>query len=910
MFKVIKASAGSGKTYQLTLNYLKHLSRGNRPDASVIRSILAITFTNKAAAEMKHRIVKALKEIALGTPMGLELGRITGISKDNASQWLDIIIRNYDDFRIQTIDSFVFHLLQTMAWEMRIRPDAEPELNTDRVLGKAFDRLLLKMGNDEHLERIFGEALRCFLELENASGFNPEKHFRKNIRNIFETAVLKVASSSSVNRSKYALLSFETLKDLKERAAKIAQEILAICERDKIQLYNKAKDAFEKFVRQDGQKDPGNSEYFRKSSISKFVKQSKKPLDLSQLDQLYQKFKESFSEYLLAYAIVRIVPYANLLSELTKEIEAISSSEGIILSGQWTRMVLEHLRDHVPAVYFSLGERLKHFLIDEFQDTSREQWETLFPLIENALSEGGSLIYVGDPKQSIYIWRQADPALFSEAMKAFPSVQPDVETLRINWRSTKEIVEFNNTLFSSLDETLLETVVKKYLGISEEIPRFARDDSIGLSFRGRDDNTGLSFRGRDDSTGLSFRGRDENTGLSFRGTKCRGISCDIASDDFVKRCVQDIKLNFDNVVQELPDSCHGTSTRPCGSVETIIIKGSKKGDRKVEIKEKLIERISNFVSSGVPLSDITVLTRTNEQIKFVFSWLWEAGIPAVTEHSLRIEKSPTIKAVVNFLKFIHDPKDESSLVGFLQSDLARGLNDVECFDESWIFEAHDKNLSLFKYIREFHQDVYNSVFAPFIERAGYETAYDLARWVIQRFDVRRRFPEESSFVLRFLELINNLEEKLGRFVSLSEFISLWEKEVAEEQLGIPESIGAQLLVSSESDVENNKGAVRIMTIHGAKGLEFPVVILPFLDWDSNNPEVIVLEDGRLARVSKPYPEEVRNAVLKKKKEELIESFNLLYVAFTRARNHLVVMIPGENSPPIAHFLCNFLGLLS
>jgi ATP-dependent exoDNAse (exonuclease V) beta subunit len=345
-------------------------------------------------------------------------------------------------------------------------------------------------------------------------------------------------------------------------------------------------------------------------------------------------------------------------------------------------------------------------------------------------------------------------------------------------------------------------------------------------------------------------------------------------------------------------------------VETIIIKGSNKGDRKVEIKEKLIEKISGFVSSGVPLSDITVLTRTNEQIKFVFSSLWEAGIPAVTEHSLRIEKSPTIKAVVNFLKFIHDPKDESSLVGFLQSDLARGLNDVECFDESWIFEAHDKNLSLFKYIREFHQDVYNSVFAPFIERAGYETAYDLARWVIRRFDVRRRFPEESSFVLRFLELINNLEEKLGRFVSLSEFISLWEKEVAEEQLGIPESIGAQLLVSSESDVENNKGAVRIMTIHGAKGLEFPVVILPFLDWDSKNPEVIVLEDGRLARVSKPYPEEVRNAVLKKKKEELIESFNLLYVAFTRARNHLVVMIPGEKSPPIAHFLCNFLGLLS
>jgi len=848
MFKVIKASAGSGKTYQLTLNYLKHLSRINSPALSVLRSILAITFTNKAAAEMKHRIVKALKEIALETPMGVELGKATGISKDNASQWLDIIIRNYDDFRVQTIDSFVFHLLQAMAWEMRIRPDAEPELNTDRVLGKAFDRLLLKMGNDKHLEVIFREALRCFLELEKASGFNPEEHFRKRIRNIFEMVALRTTVSSDGGRSNNVLLSFETLKgldEIKKRIEKIAQEILNICETDNIPLNKRAKGAFEKLLSQNEQEDLVDSEYFKKSSISELINKSKKSLNLSQLEQLYHEFKKSFSEYLMAYAVARIVPYAKLLAELTKEIEVISSSEGIILSGQWTSMVLKHLRDHVPVVYFSLGERLKHFLIDEFQDTSRDQWETLFPLIENALSEGGSLIYVGDPKQSIYMWRQADPGLFSEAMKAFPSVRPEIETLRINWRSTKEVVEFNNILFSSFNDAILEIVVRKYLS-------------------------------------------------------------DMASDDFVKRCIQDIKFNFDNVTQELPDSCHKTSAKPCGSVETIIIEGSKKEDRNAEIKVKLLEKIRNFISSGVPLSDITVLARTNEQIRFVFSWLWEAGIPAVTEHSLKIEKSPAVKAVVNFLRFIHDTKDESSLVGFLQSDLFKGLDGVECFDESWIFESHDKNLPLFKYISEFHQDVYNSVFAPFIERAGYETAYDLARWVIRRFDVRRRFPEESSFVLRLLELINSLEERLGRFVSLSEFISLWDKEVAEEQLGIPESVGAQLLVSSESDVENNQGAVRIMTIHGAKGLEFPVVILPFLDWTSKNHEVIVLEDGRLARVSKPYPDEVKDAVLRKKKEDLIESFNLLYVAFTRARNRLVVMIPYENSRfPIAHFLYSF-----
>ncbi|MEJ5300975.1 MAG: UvrD-helicase domain-containing protein [Thermodesulforhabdaceae bacterium] len=823
--KIIRASAGSGKTYQLTLNYLRHLNQKN-VDVSVIRSILAITFTNKAAAEMKHRIIKALKEIAIGT--NNNLSKTTGISKEDAARWLDIIILNYDDFRVQTIDSFVFYLLRAMAWEMRIRPDIEPEFNVNRILDKAFGRLLLKTGDDESLKNMFVEALRCFLELEQASSFNPERHFKKRIKNIFDifskNEKLKGTHSN-------ASITKDCLDDIKKQVSKLAKEILDDCDKKKITLHKRARSALERLTKDDcGQI---YSEYFEKSSVSKLItKSSQKSLNLNNIEELYTLLKESLQECWLTYGMARVAPYSNLLSELTKEMEFICKNDGVILYEQWNRMVLEHLNENVPLVYFSLGEKLKHFLIDEFQDTSRTQWKVLFPLIENALSEGGSFLCVGDPKQSIYMWRQADPGLFDKVTEVSRSAHLKVEQLSMNWRSAKEVVNYNNQLFSSnrLDDKLKE-IIKKYLG-------------------------------------------------------------DMASDDFVEECFENIRDNFKNVVQELPPGA-----RLGGSVEKICIEGSKIEDRNAKIEANLIEKILYFDRIGVPFSDITVLVRTNEQNRLVFSWLWEAGIPAVTEHSLRIENAPTVKAIVNFLRFVRDSKDECSLVGFLQSELVKELKGIESFDESWILEAREKNLSLFGYIRKFRDDFYKAVLKPFFERAGYETAYDITRLIIHRFDVMRRFPEERSFVLRFLELINSMEERLGRFVSLSEFVSLWEQEGVEERLGVPERIGAQLLVSGEDDSTegNNKGAVSIMTIHGAKGLEFPVVIVPFLDWRSNRQEIVVLEDGKLVRVSKPYPQEVKSAILKEKRRELTESFNLLYVALTRARDHLVIMIPKDTS---------------
>ncbi len=813
--RAIKASAGSGKTYQLALNYISLL--GNRVNLSVLRSIVAMTFTNKAAAEMKYRIIKFLKEISFGTPEGHKLTETTGVTQENAQKWLDLILRNYDDFRVQTIDSFVFALMKAISWEIRRRPDVEPEFNISRLIQKSFDRLLLNLDNpNNRLSEIFEKALRCFLDIEQARGFNPEKHFKRRLEELFES--IEKTDSKPVSIREDLSKSLEKLeKDMND----IATKIINICGASL--TANAYKALSERKL---------DSAFFKKNHISELLKKNHKCSEsIEELNQLYLELKDKAQEYLLLLSLARLAPYTDLLSVLREEMDRLCARDGIVMPGQWLKLITEHLSlDHIPLVYLTMGERLRHFLIDEFQDTSRIQWEVLYPLIQNAISEGGSLFYVGDPKQSIYIWRSAEPGIFREVLDSFRAYQPEVKVLDTNWRSGEKIVRSNNLIFSSLsDHSFVESLISDY----------------------------------------------------FK---------DLGGNPVIQECAKEIANNFQDVVQNVPSGKSGTDE---GYVELLPIPGSNTEERNEEIKKLIVEKIRCMSQNGLTFSDITVLVRTNREARIVFSWLWAEDIPAVTEHSLRIEKSPTVRALLNFMRFVNDPKDEISFVGFLKSDVAiESCEELKSLGNDWIFKAKtegNESESLVTCFARRYREIYEYLFTRFLRTAGYETAYDIAREAIRYFKVRERFPEETSFVLRFLELINSMESSMGRFVSLSEFLSLWEEEGAEERLGIPEGVGAKLL--GATDEESNAGAVRIMTIHGAKGLEFPAVIIPFTDWTLHSPPVVVLSDGRLARVSKPYPEEVTEKVVKERINTLTEAFNLFYVALTRARNHLVVMIP-------------------
>lgn len=816
--RAIKASAGSGKTYRLALSYISLL--GSKVSLPFLRSIVAMTFTNKAAAEMKHRIIKFLKEIAFGTSEGRNLSESTGLAQESAQRWLDLILRNYDDFRVQTIDSFVFSLLRTISWEINRSPDVEPEFNSFRIIEKSFDRLILNLNKeDDRLTKVFEKALECFLDIEQARGFNPERHFKRKLGELFES-IEKADCETACIREDLSKLLDKTKKDIDL----LASEIINRCGASLVT--NAYKALSEKKL---------ESVYFTKAHINELLRKNQRcAADINELNKLYQDLKENVRVYLLTTSLAKLAPYADLLSILRDEIERLCLREGIILSGQWLKLMRKHLsRDNIPFVYLTLGEKLRHFLIDEFQDTSRIQWEVLRPLIENAISEGGSLLYVGDPKQSIYIWRSAEPGIFKEVLENFSIYLPEIEVLDTNWRSDEKVVEFNNRLFSTLkDQSFIEAAISEYLK-------------------------------------------------------------DLGDGSAIEQCAAEIAYNFRDVVQKVPP---GKATSDNSSVELIQVSGSNKDERNEQTRILIVDTIRSLVQKGLTFSDITVLVRTNREARFVFSWLWAEGITSVTEHSLRIEKSPAVRALLNFMRFINDPKDEISLVGFLKSDAAREFcEELKTLGYDWIFKAQNERMeseSLATYFARSYSAIYEALFGPFLVTAGYETAYDIAWKAVRYFNLRERFPEETSFVLRFLELINSVEGYLGRFVSLSEFVSLWKEEGAEEQLGIPEGVGAKLLGATSEDARD--GAVRIMTIHGAKGLEFPAVIVPFIDWSLQNPSIVILRDGRLARVSKPYPDEVKEVVLKDRINILIEAFNLFYVALTRAKNHLIVMIPKSS----------------
>ena len=188
--RFLKTSAGAGKTYQLTNRFLS-LLKGMRPSAEALRGIVAITFTNRAAAEMKERIILALKGIALGEGAGKRLAEETGLEPQEASSWLDAILAHFGDFHVRTIDSLVYALMRAFSLEMGLRPDLEVVFEQEAVLDRCFDRLLSSARWEDESDRLYGifsQLLETYLKIEAAGGMVVEKGIRRRLLELYERA--------------------------------------------------------------------------------------------------------------------------------------------------------------------------------------------------------------------------------------------------------------------------------------------------------------------------------------------------------------------------------------------------------------------------------------------------------------------------------------------------------------------------------------------------------------------------------------------------------------------------------------------------------------------------------------------------------------------------------------------------
>jgi len=799
----LRASAGAGKTYQLTMRFLSLLA-GMRPAPDALRQIMAITFTHRAAAEMKERVILALKQIALQGSEGPRFSGQTGLQPAEAAAWLDVILAHFSDFHVRTIDSLVYALLRAFSLEMGLRPELEVVFEQDAVLDLCFDRLLagVRWGDEEdRLRRLFTALLETYLRIEEAGGLVVEGGIKRRIRELYTKADVPCVAGPSPD-----LEGAENT--LKQAAQRFSEGIKAGGIEDYLHkgLF-KPSYLREPLAHLD-------TVFFRKASVAELLTSKAQGLEGAarrHLDALYQGLKEAREHYLETLARARVHAYIQALEEVQREMRRLSEREGLILGGGWHALVEGYLHGDPRAgasAFLKLGSRVRHFLIDEFQDTSRPQWEALLPLLEESLASGGSLFYVGDVKQAIYGWRGGDWRLFDEVARAsFPSVPPEGrrgKTLVVNFRSFPAVVEFNNALYGLLaDEQFARRIATLILG--EKVEEGARS-----------------------------------------------------------LLAESIRYNFEDVEQGVAPHLRAPHNQGVVTIASVRAQGE-------ELRREVIARLMGEVKEVWERrkgAGIAVLVRRNRDAEDIAASLMAEGIPVVTENSLQLRSSDLIKGLAAFLKFLDYPLDDLAFWGAASSRLFRGLPDIPLPALEGFFSEGRWQPPLYRAFERRFPEVTATFIRPLLSRVGFVTPYDLAREVVEQFRLLERFVDEGVFIHRFFELVFQTEARGQR--SLAHFLKFWEEEGMEEKIGLPEEISA----------------VRVLTVHKAKGLEFPVVFVPFTNWRLERPRLAKLGDGSFANLKRPLSSHLEQARIEMMINDAIEALNLLYVATTRAKEEL------------------------
>jgi ATP-dependent helicase/nuclease subunit A len=454
---VVSASAGSGKTHALTLHYLRLLLAPGVPHQD-LQSILAITFTNNAAREMRQRILQVLKEISLGHPTNAvrDLESSTGLSpidlQNRARDVIDQILRRYGSFQVRTIDSFVSRVFRASSHEFGFTPDVEIVMESGRFIAQAFDILAREITESSQVAALLIELADVLGEVrrsERAYLWNPFDEMAQGVQQLYVRLahlpqVLRAPGDPSELRQVEGELrghANRLLGEFDRLDAPVSQlfkkDLQVLLEKGWWSLLSRTRKA-EKFL------------------VQKRTREQQEMLAAQgeRLQNLVDLFYESLSRAVMIESRSYYRPMADILELVREPLENVRRSRGALSLDDVNRRLVGHLEaGNVPEVYFALGERIFHYCIDEFQDTSPIQWAALLPLIVNTVSEDGSLFLVGDTKQSIYGFRGADWHIMRHLESgefSIPSAPSRRAQLPANRRSGEQIVRFVEGVFARI----------------------------------------------------------------------------------------------------------------------------------------------------------------------------------------------------------------------------------------------------------------------------------------------------------------------------------------------------------------------------------------------------------------------------------------------------------------------------
>jgi ATP-dependent exoDNAse (exonuclease V) beta subunit len=820
-FSIYDASAGSGKTYTLVKEYLKIILSSPKNDA--YRNILAITFTNKAVHEMKGRIVGSLSEFAKDEPsakaMDLmeDLSRETGLSvikiKTKSQNIIKHLIHNYAAFDISTIDKFTHKVIRAFAHDLNLPMTFEVTLDTENLLIEAVDAIIAQAGQDETLTKLLidftmektdddksWDVSREILEtgrlVLNENNRNEILHFHD--KSIEEFVAIK---------KKMSVLC----ADLEKENAELALGTLSLIDNNGIDLKSFSRGTFPNHLEsiRDGKFNPRNKTFhefddiaINKTAKDKAIIENLIPEFLEVLGKIYKNFeKRDFYK-----AFLKNITPLSLLNTVSNELAKIQSEQNVLSISEFNAIIHREIQNQpAPFIYERLGERYRHFFIDEFQDTSEMQWQNLIPLIDNALSgqddfgNKGTLMIVGDPKQSIYRWRGGKAEQFIELSKDLnPFNNPDklIKHLDTNYRSYTEVIDFNNAFFK-----LIAT-------------EFSNEDYKNLYENHSFQNTNSKKGGY---VNISFLPLIEKN--------------DFADDDEVV----------------------------------------EKSDLYVLATLNTIQKV---IREGFEYKDIVVLTRKRGQGIAVANYLTEQNIPLLSSETLMIQNATEVRLIVHLLKYLNNSVDLEAKANFLH--FLANTKDIKMPIHDFIAQGMAQNLE-----NDFENWLLTFDVSLSFENIRKKSLYEAVEIIIAKFILPS---EGNAYVQYFLDIV--LERDIRNQAGMADFLSYWDKN--SEKFSIPSPEG------------NN--AVRIMTIHKSKGLEFPVVIIPFAEEDYNRKPKDKLwldtEDEDLgvpkalidnSSTVESFGENASTVFNLKKQEELLDNINVLYVALTRAEEQLYVI---------------------
>ena len=511
-FTIYNASAGSGKTFTLVKDYLILLLNSSRDDA--YKNILAITFTNKAVGEMKSRVIVGLSFLAKeNTPKNTEplltiLIKETHLSKEQIQERsksiLKNILHNYAAFDISTIDRFTHKIIRTFAKDLGIPVNFEVELNLDLILQEAVDRVINRAGEEKELTKVL---LKFTLDKTD-----DDKSWDIS-RDLFSFSKLLIRESQQQYVQK---LKGKTLQDFSDFSEKIKLGIILIEE----DITGYAKSFFEfttKFDLSDKDFNGGYLfKYFIKIKNQNYIKlfgakwqdkledsplypqrlsdDKKAVLDQhqSEIAEFFNGSKRSILKRDYLKAIDKSIIPLSLLSEISNEIDKIKKERSLVLISDFNPTIAKEINNQpVPFIYERLGERYKNYFIDEFQDTSEMQWTNIIPLADHNLNTiqsdtepAANITLVGDAKQSIYRFRGGKAEQFIDLCMAENPFQVEKEVIDLpsNYRSAKEVVEFNNSFFKYISNKFESNTYKTLFMGSAQEPINQEGGYVNISF--------------------------------------------------------------------------------------------------------------------------------------------------------------------------------------------------------------------------------------------------------------------------------------------------------------------------------------------------------------------------------------------------------------------------------------------